>query len=98
MHQLFIVLQQLIGCIHSLLARMDILIETHQIPIKIQRRRHSSDDLLLKLQIRHFQIIFLHADIAAVHGAAKSVQQILRQLQIERATGIRIEAEESAVN
>ena len=78
-----------------LLARAHVLIEADQIPVEIQSRGYGGDHLLLELQIGDLQIVLLHADIAAIHRGAESVQQILRHLQIEIARRVRIQAEEA---
>ena len=73
-------------------------IEADQIPVEIESRGDGGDHLLLELQIGDLQIVLLHADIAAVHRRSEAVQQILRDLQIEIAAGIRIQAEGALFN
>ena len=72
-------------------------LKADQIPIQIERGGHRGDHLLLELQIAHLHVISLHANVAAVHGASESLQQILRDLQIQIAGGIRIQGEQLAV-
>ena len=53
--------------------------------------------MLLELQVADLQVIPLHADIAAVDRASEALQQVLRDLEIQVARGIGIQAEELAV-
>ena len=89
--------QQLFGGRDFLFARAHVVVEAHQVPVEIERRRDGGDHLLLELQIADFQIVLLHADIAPVDGGAETVQQVLRDLQIEIAVGVRVQAEVTAV-
>ncbi len=73
-------------------ARFHVLIEAHQIPVEIERGGNGGDHLLLELQIGDFHVVLLHADVAAVHGAAEAVEQVLRDRKIEIAVGERIQA------
>ena len=80
------------------LGSAQILIETDQVPVEIERGRYRRDHLLFELQIGHFEVVLLHPDIAAIHRRAKSVQQILRQRQIDTAVSEWIQAEKTAVH
>ena len=51
-----------------------------------------------ELQIRDLDIVLLNTDIAPVHRRAQSVEQILRDLQIQIAGSIGIKAEKRAVH
>ena len=76
-----------------LLARAHVFIEADQVPVQVENRRNRGDHLLLELQVGHFQVVLLHADVAAVHRRSEPLQQVLRHLQIEvarRCTGFRL--------
>ncbi len=89
-----VVFEKLLRGGQRLLARCQILMETHQIPIQIQHRRNRSDHLLLELQIGDLQVVLLHPDVAPIHRASEALQQVLRDLQIQIAARVRIQIEE----
>ncbi len=93
-----IIFEQLLRRRKLFLPGLHILIEAHQIPIEVQHRRNRGDHLLLKLQIGDFDVVSLHPDIAAVYGGAEAVQQVLRNLEVDVAVGVRVEAEQIAVH
>ncbi len=97
LHLSLVVVQELLGGGDLLLARAHVLVEADQIPVQIERRRYGGDHLLLELQIADLHVVPLHADVAAVDGASESLQQVLRDLQIEIAGSVRIQAEHLAV-
>ncbi len=50
------------------------------------------------MQVGNLHVILLDADIPAVDGGSESLQQVLRHLKIQGARGVRIQAEELAVD
>ena len=80
------------------LAGTHVVPELHQVPIQVENGRNRGGHLLAELQIRHLDVVLLHADVAPIHGRSETVQQVLRDLQIEITGGVRIDVEERAVD
>ena len=87
-----IVVQQLLGGRQFALPRAHVLPELHQVPIQVENGRYRGGHLLPELEIGHLDVVLLHADVAPVHGRSETVQQILRDLQIQITGGVRIDA------
>ena len=79
LHQLLVVVQELLRCAHFPLARAYVGVEADQIPVEVQRGGNGGDELELELQRTHLHVILLHANVPAVHRPSESLQQVLGQ-------------------
>ena len=73
-----VVAQKLLRGPKGLFLDPNVLVETDQIPIKVQYRRHRGDHLPLHLQVAHLDVVLGDAqDIAIVDSDTQTLQQVL---------------------
>ncbi len=79
-----VVLQQLLRGGQRVLGHLNRLVEGNQVPVQVHHRGDRGLHLQLEGEVAHLAIVFGDTDLPAVNRRAETLQQVLRNREVER--------------